>query len=210
MIATIIKEMTTGEAPPFVPITVYQYHHMIATGILNEGDQIELIDGILVRKDRSKRGGDPVTHYPRHATCLALLERALRVVEQHGYFVRTQLPVTLNGTREPEPDIAVVRGQLADYEQRHPAAGDVAAVIEVSDSSLSYDRTTKQRLYASAGIPTYWIVNLVDNQIEVYEEPQAVQGKYTRTNEYKKGQTVTLELDSGPKATVPVSSVLPG
>jgi Uma2 family endonuclease len=183
---------------------------MIATGILHEGDPIELIDGILVRKDRSKRGGDPMTHYPPHASAIRALLRLLQPVEKREYFVQSQLPVTLGTTREPEPDLAIIRGRDEDFRKTHPGPGDIAVVVEVSDSSLTYDRTTKQRLYASAGIPIYWIVNLVDNQIEVYEEPQASQGKYARPLEYKKEQTVTLELDSGLKVTIPVSSVLPG
>src|SRR5437016_5838388 len=130
MTMNILKEISVGRAPQLVALTVDQFHHMIASGILRDGDPIELIDGIMVRKDRSSRGGDPTTHYPAHAVSVTRLERQLRIAEQHGYYLRTQLPVTLSSTREPEPDLAVVRGSETDYPERHPGPGDIAAVGE--------------------------------------------------------------------------------
>src|ERR1051326_2793140 len=181
---SILREMCVDDAPPLVPLTVEQYHGMIAAGILHDGDPIELIDGIMVRKDRSIRGGDPMTHYPAHAVGVSRLARQWRLAENYGYYLRVQLPVTLSDRREPEPDLALVRGSEADYQNRHPGPGDIIAIGEVADSSLSFDRTTKQRLYASAGIATYWILNLVDNRLEALEEPRPADGVYGRPRVY--------------------------
>jgi Uma2 family endonuclease len=204
----IFDQIVSGEGPSVVPLSVEQYHQMIASGILREGDSIELVDGVLVRKDRADQGGDPMSHGPRHAFAVKRLQRSLRVVEGAGFHIHCQLPVTLGGIQEPEPDVAIVRGSDDDYRDRHPGAADIAAVIEVADSSLSMDRATKQRLYAAAAIPVYWIVNLVDCQIEVYQDPQPDDDKYARRSDYHRGESVTLTL--GPQCAVelPVADVL--
>lgn len=206
---TIIEQMAAGQAPKIVPLSVEQYHGMLANGILREGDAIELIDGVLVRKDRADRGGDPMSHGPRHALGVKRLQRLFRIVEGHGYHLHSQLPVTLGGVQEPEPDLAVVRGREEDFERAHPAPADIAAIMEVSDSSLSFDRTTKQRLYANAAIPIYLIVNLAEQQVEVYELPDPGQGKYTRRTDYRPGQSVRLELATGLVIELAVAEVLP-
>ena len=87
-----------------------------------------------------------------------------------GWYVDSQEPITLDDS-EPEPDIVVVRGDTRDYLDRHPGARDLSLVVEVADSTLERDRTLKQRLYGRAGIPVYWIVNLVERQLEVYSQP---------------------------------------
>src|ERR1700730_13905121 len=112
---TIVEQMESGQAPNVVPLTVDQYHRMIAQGILREGDSIELIDGILVRKDRADKGGEAMAHGPRHAFSVKQLQRLFRKVEERGYHLHSQLPVTLGGIQEPEPDLALVRGREEDY-----------------------------------------------------------------------------------------------
>jgi Uma2 family endonuclease len=205
----ILEEIVSGLGSSVVPLSVEQYHEMISNGILREGDSVELIDGILIRKDRADQGGDPMSHGPRHAFTLKRLQRSLRSVEDGGYHLHCQLPVTLDGIREPEPDLAVVRGREEDYTDRHPGPADIAAVMEVSDSSLTLDRTTKQRLYASAAIPIYWIVNLVENQIEVYDNPQPSAGEYGRRIDFRPGRSVTLSLGEDLGVEVAVAGVLP-
>ena len=154
MSTTLLDEVRSGTAPPLVPITVEQYHLMIRDGILQDGDPIELIDGLLVRKDRSARGENLMTHNPRHAFLISRLMRLLTgPCEAARAFLRIQLPVTLNSTNCPEPDIAVVRGSEEDYADRHPGPADLPLVIEIADSSVGTDRSTKQRLYATVGIP---------------------------------------------------------
>jgi len=201
--------MSVGNSPPLVRLTVDQYHEMIAKGILHDGDPIELIDGIMIRKDRSIRGGDPMTHYPAHAVAISRLARQWRLAEDHGFYLRTQLPITLSGTREPEPDLALVRGSEDDYQDRHPGPSDIVAVAEVADSSLGFDRTTKQRLYAGAGIPVYWILNLVENKLEVYAEPSLAEGAYGKPRVYTAGQVADLALKLGLVLHIPIAELLP-
>src|SRR5436305_1410473 len=93
MSVTFLEQLAAGEAPPLVPFTVDQYHQMIRTGILKEGAPIELLDGMLVWKDRSTIGADPMTHDPRHASAIARLQRVGRRLEPARYHVQIQLPV---------------------------------------------------------------------------------------------------------------------
>lgn len=206
---TILNQMLFGQAPSLVPLTVEQYHRMIAQGILREGDSIELIDGLLVRKDRADQGGDPMSHGPRHASGVKRLQRPFRQLEEHGYHLHSQLPVTLSGTQEPEPDLAIVHGLAADFDRRLPEPADIAAIMEVSDSSLTFDRTTKQRLYAAAAIPIYWIVNLVDRQIEVYSDPKPADGIHATRTDYRPGQIVKLPLGMGVEVDITVAELIP-
>lgn len=163
-------------SPPseLVALTVDQYHRMISTGVLEEGEPVELLDGVLVPKDR----GDGMTMSPEHRLAMSRLMRLAPRIEALGGHLQLQGPLTLVPHQEPEPDGMLVRGKPEDYTGRHPAPDDVGCVIEVSSSSLERDRTTKQRIYADAGIPQYVIVNLVDRRVEVYEEPKPGTGHY--------------------------------
>jgi Uma2 family endonuclease len=87
-----------------------------------------------------------------------------------GWFINVQEPVTLE-TSEPEPDLTVVAGRRSDFRQHHPKPQEVALVVEVADSPLARDRGTKKRIYAQAGIPVYWVINLIDQCIELYTQP---------------------------------------
>ena len=163
-------------SPPteLVSLTVEQYHRMLATGVLDDGEPIELLDGVLVPKDR----GDGVTMNPQHRLAVSRLMSLGPRVEALGGHLQLQSPLTLEPLQEPEPDGMLVHGRPERYVDRHPGAADVGCVIEVSSSSLERDRTTKQRIYAQAGIAQYVIVNLVDRRVEVYEEPKPDAGHY--------------------------------
>lgn len=180
---------------------------MIAAGILRDGEPIELIDGLLVRKDRGPEG-NPMVISTEHSLVVTRLGQLDRSVEPFGHHVRVQQPVTLSATSEPEPDASVVRGAATDYSARHPGPEDVAVAIEVAESSLHYDRTTKLRLYAATGVPTYWIVNLPDRQMEAFRVPIPQEERYAHSAVFKRGESVRLEL--GAQAIeVAVSSILP-
>ena len=195
MSTTLFDEVRSGTAPPLVPITVEQFHLMIHNGIVPEGAPIELIDGLMVRKDRSARGENLMTHNPRHALLIKRLQRLLVApCESAGFHVQIQLPVTLNNINAPEPDIAVVLGTEEDYADRHPGPADLPLVIEVGDSSVGTDRSTKQRLYATAGVAQYWLINLPESQVEVYEQPDSTSGKYAQQTILKSGQAVAWNL----------------
>jgi Uncharacterized protein conserved in cyanobacteria, COG4636 len=137
------------------------YYQMAALGLFWDA-RVELIEGEVIEMS-------PLS--PRHVASTDRLYRLLREVVPDGYWVRVQALLSL-GESEPEPDVSVVQGSPDDYEEAHPTTAML--VIEVADTSLPYDRTIKQSLYAKAGIPEYWIVNLKEAQVEVYREPAAV------------------------------------
>jgi Uma2 family endonuclease len=197
MAETLLEELVGGPAPPLVPLTIDQLHEMIDAGIVPNGAPIELIDGILVYKDRGSAGDEPMTHNPRHAGIVRRLTQQLFKwceSELTGCFVQTQLPVALSKTNAPEPDVAIIFGNEEVFATRHPGPSDIAAVFEIADSSLRFDRTTKQRLYASARIPAYWIINRPENRVEVYLHPDPSGSSYRERTEYRPGQSIPLAV----------------
>jgi Uma2 family endonuclease len=208
--STMGLEQTIAIMEPGIErLDVGQFHRMIASGILPEGAPIELIDGILVRKDNRDAGGSPMAHGPKHASCLQRLRDLEDRVRPHGFHLRQQLPLTVSTHREPEPDTAIVRGQVRDYQERHPSAQDCLLCIEAADGSLDYDRTVKGPVYAAAQIPVYWIVNLAQRQVEVYREPNAAEGRYTRRRDYGPGEELELELGPGITVRIQAAELLP-
>lgn len=195
--SSIIDE-TAGRVR-LAPLTVDQYEAMIAQGILPEGEPIELIDGLLVPKDRSAAGGDPMTVGPEHQLVVKKLTRLAPRFDALGCHLSIQGPVRLPPQDEPEPDAAVVAGAPEDYLRRHPGPAEVWSVIEVADSSLARDRTTKLRIYAAAGIQQYVIVNLVDRRVEVHEEPLQ-DGRYRHGPVHRTG-TDDVRIAAGPRGT---------
>jgi hypothetical protein len=190
-------------------LTAEQVHAMLSAGILREGAPIELIDGLLVYKDRSERGADPMTIGKKHNLVVQLLGSLAADLAAHGCYIQTQGPITLTIHDEPEPDGVVLRGQPRDFADRLPTAADAEAVIEVADASLETDRTRKLALYARAGIAQYVIVNLCDSVIEVYEEPVAAKGLYARTSLVRAGATVALRTGEARALTVDAARILP-
>ena len=146
---------------PIFRLTVDQYHELIRAGKLGEDDPVELLEGILVFK---------MPKNTPHATATKLARREVERGLPEGWHYFVQDPITLSDG-EPEPDGAVVRGRVEDYAAAHPGPADVALVIEVADTSLARARGIKLRSYARAGIRAYWIVNLVERQVEVYDAP---------------------------------------
>ena len=212
MTAALLQSVFDGSAPELVPIKVDQYHRMITDGILPEGAAIELIDGFLVKKDRgSNRAGDfGVVRNSRHAGIVAHLQILLnQALANSGFHVRSQLPVTLDHVQEPEPDLAVVRGAARDYLSKHPGPADIALIIEVADSSLKFDRGVKYRLYASASIQSYWIVNLLDETIESYSDPDPVQQCFAVDDVQNREGTLTVTTGTGEPIVLAVGELLP-
>jgi Uma2 family endonuclease len=206
---TALERIRVASRPEIARLSVTQFHRMIELGILAEGEPIELIDGILVRKDNSDAGGDPMAHGPKHAFCVQRLKDLEGRVKPYRCHLRQQLPITLSDNREPEPDIALVRGIIDDYSDHHPDASDCLTIIEVADSSLDYDRTTKARIYAAVEIPFYWIVNIPERQIEVYESPVASEERYAKQTILKSGATVKWLLEPDISIDVEVDAILP-
>jgi Uma2 family endonuclease len=142
--------------------TVDEYHKLIQLGIINEDGGCELLKGLVFRKTGKNRRHSLVTRRIRE-----LLEPLLN---DFDCYVDSQEPLVALDS-EPEPDVYVVRGKPEDYQNEQLAAKDVLLVIEVAETTLQHDRITKKWVYSEAGIPVYWIVNLVNRQIEIYTQP---------------------------------------
>jgi Uma2 family endonuclease len=128
-----------------------EYERLVEQGFFHPEERLELVEGVIYEMT-------PQSSF--HATGVRAVHLALESVFAQGYDVRPQLPLAVGDDSEPEPDIAVVQGAWQDYSHSHPFTA--VLVVEVADSSLLHDRKRKTRLYAQAGIPEYWIDNLVD------------------------------------------------
>ena len=178
-----------------------EFHAMIRLGVLSEHDRVVLIEGYLVNQ---------MSKNPPHILALRRLRDALNRLIPAGWVYWFQDPVTLADS-EPEPDYAIVRAAADDYATRKPGPADVGLVVEVADTSLAEDRTVSQRVYARAGIPVYWVVNIPDRQIEVYTGPQpaADPPAYAARQDYRAGAAAPVVLDGVAAGSVPVADVLP-
>jgi len=151
---------STVQAPALHLWTRADYDKMIDADIFQPSDRIELIEGELV---------DVAPQSPRHAAGVQFVGEALRAAVSLAYMVSTRRPIALGDTSEPEPGIAVVRGEPRDYADTHPETAGL--IVEVADRSLEMDRGRKKRLYAGFGIREYWVLNLVQDCLEVYRRP---------------------------------------
>jgi len=183
---------------PILRFSVEQYHEMIRAGILTADDQVELLEGWLVAKMPKK---------PQHRIATRLTQKALEGIVPDGWYVDAQEPITLADS-EPEPDVMIVRGETQDYHDRHPHADEIALVVEISDSTLERDRSTKKRMYARAGIPVYWIVNLVDNTCEVYSAPSVADADYQQIDIYDLSSVLPVLIEEREVGTVQVQNLL--
>jgi Uma2 family endonuclease len=158
------------------PLRRVEYDRLVSLGIF-DGERIELIGGELRRMSPI---GPPHTSTVDRLTELLVLALAGRAR------VRVQGSFAADDLSEPEPDFCIL--PLGDYDSAHPQEAHL--IIEVADSSLSYDREQKARLYATCGVPEYWIVNLVDRVVEVHRQPRA--GRYEQLSVHPKGTRLQL------------------
>jgi Uma2 family endonuclease len=201
MTPTTISLPLQAQMAGFHRFSVAQYHKLIEIGILTEDDNLELLDGYLVKK---------MSRNPPNDVCLQLIQETLPRFLPAGWCLRMQSAITLSCS-EPEPDGAIVRGKARTYATQHPKPPDIGLVIEAADSTLDGDRIDKGRIYAEAGIAYYWIVNLVDRQIEVYTQPSAATAtpSFGQRQDYRMGDDVPLLLDATVVGTIPVADLLP-
>ncbi|NUQ66163.1 MAG: Uma2 family endonuclease [Pirellulales bacterium] len=204
-----LRELVDEQAQLWL-LSLGQYHQMIAIGALPEGEPYELLQGHLVRKNRSARGEDPVTVGHEHAAVVRRLAKHNVQFEPLGCFLQTQQPITLPPFNEPEPDGAILIGKEEDYDQRHPNADDVLCVMEVADASLHRDRTIKQQIYADSGLPQYIILNLPDRCAEVYTQPLPGKARYGCLATLSQDQVLILPAPGQRQLRVPVGHLLPG
>ncbi len=189
-------------SPPY-RLTLEQYERMVDEGILGEHDRVHLINGILVAK---------MTQNDPHCTADDLCNEALRRIIPAGWYIRGAKPIRIPGRAgrrdsKPEPDRCVVRGSILDYCRRTPEPADVGLVVEIADSSLADDHKLGIEVYGPARIPVYWIVNLVDRQVEVYTKP-GPRG-YRSTEVFKEGRSVPVVIDGREVGRIAVDDILP-
>jgi len=178
-----------------------EYDRLIEIGFLDEDEPVELVGGQLIVAEPKGTG---------HSVAIELAAEALRKAFGAGWTVRVQDPIAPDDESEPEPDVAVVAGSPREYLAAHPSRP--ALVLEVSDSSLAFDRRDKGSLYARAQILDYWIVNLVDRVLEVYRDPvlsaDALYGwGYARV--LRLGPEATISPVAAPAASISVTDLLP-
>lgn len=195
------QPVTYGRDPSIVRFSVVQYQKMIEAGILTIADKVELLENYVVLK---------MSRNPPHDSTIQQMLERIFLLRPPGWSFRVQSAIALKDS-QPEPDFALVRGSAANYHSRHPAPADIGLVIEVADSSLLLDQRDKTRSYARAGIPTYWIVNLMDNRLEVYTLPSGPTASpaYGALQTLLPGDEVHIVLDGVTVATVPVVDLLP-
>jgi Uma2 family endonuclease len=176
--------------------TVEQYFGLVEAGLLEEDDRVELLEGVVVSMS-------PRT--ARHDAGVCLVHEALRTAVGDRGVVRVQCTLVLPPHRAPEPDVAVVPGTLRQYDTQHPTTA--LLVVEVADASVPQDRITKGRMYAAAGVPEYWILNLRDDQVEVHRAPDPTAGVYREVYTARAGDELTPALL--PDAHIAVADVIP-
>jgi len=178
-----------------------RYDQLVEAGIFGPEDRIELLDGLLVSREPQGE---------RHATVVGLVRAALEKAFGGAYHIREEKPIALDEQSEPEPDVVVVPGRLRDYLAAHPSRPVLD--VEVADTSLALDRLRKGGLYARAGIADYWVVNLIDEVLEVYREPvRAPSGrgdwKYDSVRPLRRNAIVTPL--AAPRTRIRVAALLP-
>jgi Uma2 family endonuclease len=176
--------------------TVEDYHRMAEVGILRPADRIELIDGDIIEMAPV---GSP------HIGAVMTLNQLLTKAAPESVMVSVQSPIQLGARSEPEPDLALLRARADKYRRPPPpAAADVLLIIEVSDTSLRYDREVKLPLYARGNIPEVWIVDLAARAVTVHRNPE--KAAYTAVTSH--GPTEALEASALPGLRIPVGEIL--
>ena len=187
---------------PIRPLKVSEYRGMVESGILSEDEHVELIDGVIIQM--SAEG-------TKHSAIISdIAAQFYELVIKGKALLRVQHPVTLNDETEPEPDLALVKiRERAYYLETHPRPNDVLLLIEVADTTLESDKNIKLPRYAASKIEEVWLVNLVDNIIEVYREPFVLDdgtADYRTRRDFVKGDTLTPQ--AAPSLKIAVDDVL--
>jgi len=171
---------------PLRRFTVEEYRRFGEVGVLTADDRVELLDGWIVEK---------MVHNPRHDATVDKAHQSIRALLSSSWRVRVQSAIATDRS-EPEPDLAVVRAAADWYATRHPGADDIALLVEVADTSLARDRDVKLSVYARAGIPLYWIVNLLDDRVEVYAGATGLgdSARFATRRDFSRGERVPLTI----------------
>lgn len=176
-----ILELEKTDTPSIVrkKFCTEETHKMMEVGILPEESGWELIDGEIIHR---------MTIGSKHAGTVKKLNRILTNLLGEKAIVSIQDPIHVDEYNEPEPDIALLKPREDFYTENYPLPEDVLLLVEVSDSTVEFDREVKKNLYAEAGIAEFWLVNLKENTLEVYSQPK--NGTYRLAQILEKGETV--------------------
>jgi Uma2 family endonuclease len=181
--------------------TIDEYHQLVDLGFFTENDRIELIRGEIIEMAPKRTP---------HSVCNSLLWKQLYELVGKQAEIRVQEPITLLSNSEPEPDVVIAKKKADNYLSAHPVVEDIILIIEISDSTLQYDRETKLSLYAEAGIGCYWIVNLVGNCLEIYDRPFSDnQGKFNYKNKSILLPNESIEIPNFNNISLNLEAVFP-
>ncbi|MBV8857627.1 MAG: Uma2 family endonuclease [Acidobacteria bacterium] len=175
--------------------SIEDYYRIAAAGVFREDDRVELIEGEII--EMSPIGS-------RHAACVGRLTELLGDRARSVAMLWVQNPVQINDYSEPVPDVTLLRRRADFYAHAKPLPEDVLLLVEVSDTTVNYDRKVKLPLYARGGVPEVWVVNLSEELIEVYARP--ADGAYQETRLVRRGESVTASAIDG--LTVEADAVL--
>ena len=175
------------------PITVEEYYKMAEVGILKPNDRVELINGEIYQMS-------PIGS--KHAGVVNRLARIFNELFKNQVTVSVQAPIRLDDKTEPEPDMSILKFRSDDYFSGHPTPEDILAIIEVANSSLKHDKEVKVPLYARYGIPVYWIIDIDNRKIEVYQNPDGQ--TYRQQLAYSETEEISLL-----KKSIPIQELLP-
>ena len=192
---TLTAERGATTQPARRPFTVDEYYAMADAGILNDEERVELIDGEIIVMS-------PIGN--EHASSVDVATHFLRPIAPGQAIIRIQSHVRLDERNQPEPDLLLLKWRDDFYRHRAPAAEDVLLLIEVSHTSLAYDRGVKLALYARFLVHEVWLANIPARVIEAYTEP--VDGEYTVARVYRPGETVSPT--AFPDISLPVSQII--
>lgn len=193
MSATIAEDRTAPVRRR--PLTVEDFHRMAEAGIFGENERVELIDGELIEMP-------PIG--PQHADIVNYINRVFARQVGDDKLVTIQNPVHLDRYGEVYPDAVIVRNRR--YFDAHPHPEDVFLIIEVSDTTLDYDRDMKIPRYAAHGIREVWIINVPERCVEIYRQPRPEERRYESIQRVEHG---TLAVQEIPKVTLGVSELFP-
>lgn len=195
---TLVEARPGAPAPRPVRFNRAEYYALDAARIFRR-QRVQLVRGVILL--------EPLMSAP-HATGVRKATRALEQAFTTNHLVRSQLPLNLEPLSEPHPDVAVVTGSVDDYAADHPTTA--VLVVEVADDSVFEDTTSQAELYASAGIPEYWVVDIPNRRLWVFSSPAPVPdggAAYRGDQTYGPGDTVSPL--NAPTAVVPVADLLP-
>lgn len=182
---------TVAAEEPIRPLTADQYLSMVDSGLIDEDEHVELLEGVLVAMTPQS---------PEHSWLISELNRLFTRALPDDHRVWVQSPVQASDLSVPEPDLAIVTLEESRRPRSHPRAA--LLIIEVSNSTLRKDRGVKAAIYAAMGVPEYWIVNTAEEVVEVHREVKPQTARYQSVSTFKKGDTLKAVAFPGPEIAI--------